>query len=126
MNKFFLAIAVALFLGYAFGLRIRTTTHVEKDAPLTCNDPAEARAGANAITLKLVETYNKSKRTASGSVCYWIHQEGKLSNCKALKYKSCSTFYSGAIDLKYGAGEFAVTEGDNTKKYVINDGEIKA
>lgn len=113
MNKFFLAIAVALFLGYAFGLRIRTTTHVEKDAPLTCNDPAEARAGANAITLKLVETYNKSKRTGSGSLCVWTHQEG-------------STVYAGAIDLQYGVGEFSVTEGDNTKKYAITDGEIKA
>jgi hypothetical protein len=113
MNKFFLAIVAALFLGYAFGLRIRTNTQVEKDAPLTCNDPAEARAGANAITLKMVETYNKSKRTASDGLCTWDYQEG-------------STLYTGSIDLKYGVGEFEATSGGNTKKYQITDGEIKA
>ena len=113
MNKFFLAIAVALFLGYAFGLRIRTNTQVEKDDPFTCNDPAEARAGANPITLKMVETYNKSKRDASGSLCTWTHVEG-------------STIYSGSIDLKFGVGEFAVSQGGNTKTYKVTDLEIKA
>ena len=72
MNKYFLLVAVALFVGCALGFRLRTATELETSlTAVDCTQKIEIPAGANTIARKMLTEYNEAIRNPVGDACEW-------------------------------------------------------